>query len=479
VPPILCGLDTEYGLLVEGRGAEDQIDDATAFVRASPDGRFVGWDYRGENPRADLRGFRLESLAFDPVDAQFDAGRTHAAPHEIRADRVLANGARFYNDHGHPEYATPECRSIFELARQDREGETFMLRAAQAYAAETDREVRVYKNNTDFHGASYGTHESYLVPRSLGFEPLFAACVPMLVARQILVGAGKVGSETGTWVDYQLSQRADFFVEAANAETLYRRPVFNTRDEPHGDGRRWIRLHVIAGDANMIPAATARKAGLLKLALELAKAGEPALFKLADPVRAFMDVSRDSKHRFEIKLVNGSWTTADEIIEGYLSAAESRLELGAEERWTIDTSRRLLGQLRSDFDAFRREVDWAAKLHILEQAELDFKDPALRAYDLEYHNPDPDEGLHSALVSMGEVDDRLPLFQEEGTRALARSIAVRKFADQLATVSWRSLVFKTGEEIALEPDVEYPATLEDISDVETFIQTLRGLQGNP
>ncbi|RYG26795.1 peptidase, partial [bacterium] len=227
---ILCGLDTEYGLLVEGRGAEDQIDDATAFVRATPDGRFVGWDYRGENPRADLRGFRLESLAFDPVDAQFDAGRTRAAPHEIRADRVLANGARFYNDHGHPEYATPECRSIFELARQDRAGEEFMLRAAQAYAAESDREIRVYKNNTDFHGASYGTHESYLVPRSLGFETLFAACVPMLVARQVLVGAGKVGSETGTWVDYQLSQRADFFVEPANAETLYRRPVFNTRD---------------------------------------------------------------------------------------------------------------------------------------------------------------------------------------------------------------------------------------------------------
>ncbi|RYG26624.1 hypothetical protein EON82_02530, partial [bacterium] len=260
---------------------------------------------------------------------------------------------------------------------------------------------------------------------------------------------------------------------------LYRRPVFNTRDEPHGDGRRWIRLHVIAGDANMIPAATARKAGLLKLALELAKAGEPAQFQLADPVRAFMDVSRDPKRRFEIRLANGSWTTVDEILEGYFSAAESRLDLDAEARWTIDTSRRLMAQLRNDFDSFRREVDWAAKLHILEQAELDFKDPALRAYDLEYHNPDPDEGLHAALVSMGEVNDSLPEPMEEGTRALARSIAVTKFADHLATVSWRSLVFKSGEEIALEPDVEYPATLEAISDVETFIQALRSLQGNP
>jgi len=483
VNSILCGLDTEYGLLVEGRGAEDQIDDATAFVRASPDGRFVGWDYRAESPRADLRGFRLDALAFDPVDAQFDSGRSHGAPHEIRADRILANGARFYNDHGHPEYATPECRSIWELALQDRAGEAFMLRAARALSAETDREVRVYKNNTDFHGASYGTHESYLVPRSLGFDRLFAACVPMLVARQILVGAGKVGSETGSWVDYQLSQRADFFVEPANAETLYRRPVFNTRDEPHGDGNRWIRLHVIAGDANMIPAATARKAGLLKLALGLAKIGEPPDFKLADPVRAFMDISRDAKYKFEAKLANGAWTTADEILESYFAAAEARLELDEDARWTIESSRRLLGQLRSDFDQFRREVDWAAKRYILEQTGLDWKDAAMRSYDLEYHNPDPDEGLHSALEEMDEVSVGPPVdgrsgMVNEGTRARARSIAVRKFSEDLLSASWRTLVFKQGE-VDLPPDAEYPAELELISDVGTFIGALKGLAGNP
>ncbi len=483
MPPILCGLDTEYGLLVEGRGAEDLVDEATAFVRASPDARFVGWDYRPESPRADLRGFRLDALAFDPVDAQFDAGKSHGTPHEVRADRVLANGARLYNDHGHPEYSTPECRSIWELALQDRAGEGFMLRAAAALSAETGREVRVYKNNTDFHGASYGTHESYLVPRAIGFQRLFDACVPMLVARQVLVGAGKVGSETGAWVDYQLSQRADFFVEPANAETLYRRPVFNTRDEPHAESARWIRLHMIAGDANMIPAATARKAGLLKLALAFAQAGEPPLFKLADPVRAFMDVSRDAlKRRFEIKLDRGSWTTADEILEGYFAAAEARLDLDDDLRWTIESSRASLRNLRSDFDTFRRGVDWAAKLHVLEQAEMEFKDPALRAYDLEYHNPDPEAGLHAALEDMQEVEvgpavaDRATCVHE-GTRARARSVAVRRFASDLASVSWRTLVFKDGTELDLEPDVEYPDTLETVSDVGTFIEAVRGLQG--
>ena len=477
--PLLCGLDTEYGLLVGGRGAEDQIEDATAFVRASPDGRFVGWDYRPEAPRSDLRGFKLDALAFDPVDAQFDVGKSHGAPHEIRSDRILANGARLYNDHGHPEYATPECRSVWELALQDRAGEAFMLRAAAALSERTGLEVRVYKNNTDFHGASYGTHESYLVPRALGFQRLFDACVPMLVARQILVGAGKVGSESGPWVDYQLSQRADFFVEPANAETLYRRPVFNTRDEPHAENAKWIRLHVIAGDANMIPAATARKAGLLKLALALAE--EPPLFKLADPVRAFMDVSRDAaKRKFEIKLAGGSWTTADEILEGYFAAAEAKLDLDDEMRWTIMEGRTLLRNLRADFDHFRGLVDWAAKLHILEQADLSFKDPALRAYDLEYSNPDPDEGLYAALEQMGEVEPNIDLGDRmervyEPTRARARSVAVRKFADHLQSASWRTLVFKDGTEIDLKPDVDYPETLEAIDDVETFVEALRAL----
>src|SRR5208282_2425209 len=167
---ILAGIETEYGFTVEGRGADDQIDDAIAFLRGYPGPSFIGWDYCYESPRADLRGFRLDHLAVDPEDAKRDAGRTYGAPHEVRSDRVLPNGARFYNDHGHPEYATPECWSLDELIRHDTAGEFVLLRAARSLADATGREVRVYKNNTDFHGSSYGTHESYLVPRAIGFD---------------------------------------------------------------------------------------------------------------------------------------------------------------------------------------------------------------------------------------------------------------------------------------------------------------------
>src|SRR5579885_1826840 len=129
--PILAGIETEYGLLVEGRGAEDQVDDSQSLVQSYPGKCFVGWDYRFESPRADLRGFTQKSLQFDPEDAKFDFGRTRGGDMEVRADRILPNGARFYNDHGHPEYSTPECHSLRELALHDMAGEIVVLRAAR------------------------------------------------------------------------------------------------------------------------------------------------------------------------------------------------------------------------------------------------------------------------------------------------------------------------------------------------------------
>lgn len=257
----VTGLETEYGCSVEGRGANTQIDDAQALVRSLPGERRVTWDYRVESPRQDLRGFRADRLEVDPVDAAFDEGKHYGPSEEVRADQILDNGARFYNDHGHPEYATPECRSLDDLVAHDRAGEAIVLQAARAYAESTGRQTTIYKNNTDYHGASYGFHESYLVPRDWGFERLYAALTPLLVARVIVCGAGKAVAESGRPCDYQISQRADFFSERASVDTLYRRPIFNTRDEPHSNPADWVRLHVIAGDANMMPSCTWRKVG--------------------------------------------------------------------------------------------------------------------------------------------------------------------------------------------------------------------------
>lgn len=488
--PILAGIETEYGLAVEGRGAEHQVDDASAFVRACPERAFAGWDYRHESPRCDLRGFQLERLAVDPVDARFDAGRAPAPSEaEIRSDLVLSNGARFYNDHGHPEYATPECWSLDELALHDRAGEEVLRRTAAAFTARTGRKVKIYKNNSDGHGASYGTHESYLAPRSLGFDGLFAAVAPMLVARTVLCGAGKVGSEAGARCDFQLSQRADFLTEVANAETLYRRPVFNTRDEPHADPRLWIRLHVISGDANMMPSCTRRKAGLVKLALALAEVGEAPRWELEDLPAAFRSVSRDATRRFEIRLRGSSWTTAYEILESYFSAAERLLELDGEERALIEECRRLSQGVQEGRPEVRRAVDWAAKLHVLEtyrdEHGADWGDPMIAALALAYHDLDPEEGLYFALEEIGEVDwipkreDVLARCHEvfEGTRAAARGHAVLTFFGSLTAVSWSCLTMRNGPgvtELYLAPDQSYPVTWSENPDVDEFVALLRG-----
>jgi proteasome accessory factor A len=497
--PILAGIETEYGLHVEGRGAENQVEDSAALVRAYPGKRFFGWDYRHESPRSDLRGFKVRALAFDPEDAHFDEGRSRGPDSETRSDRILANGARLYNDHGHPEYATPECWSLDELVMQDLAGEIAVCQAAQAFQAQTGLETRLYKNNTDFHGASYGTHESYLVPRTHDFEAIYRAAMPILIARTVLCGAGKVVVEGDGGGGFQLSQRADFISEPASVETLYRRSLFNTRDEPHADSSRWIRLHVISGDANMIPSATKRKSGLVKLALYLMGHDECPNWPIPHPVEAFRSVSRDATLKFPIELAKRSWTTAREILESYFSAAERVLGTRpgiegpppvTEMQALIAECRSLLEWLEECPERFREKVDWAAKKWLLEQVReehgWDWSEPSLRSFDLEYHNVDPEEGLYFALEDAGEVERRPDRSQItlrldrafEPTRARARSFAVTNFAGQLETASWRSLVFRAGDrlvELDLPPDVAYPEELKDAEGVEGFISSVRNL----
>lgn len=488
---ILSGIETEYGLYVEGRDAADQVDDARELVRACPGEFFVGWDYRHESPRRDLRGFVLERLAVDPIDAAFDLGRKPTPDQDLRADHVLPNGARFYNDHGHPEYATPECRSSAELVLADKVGERVVLEAARRFAEEEGRAVRVYKNNSDGHGASYGTHESYLAPRSLGFQALYDAVLPMLLVRPVLCGAGKVGAETGAACPFQLSQRADFFVERFNAETLFRRPIFNTRDEPHARPEDWIRLHVIAGDANLAPSATRRKVDLLRIALALAEIGQAPVWRPRDPVQAAKDVSRDLSFRFAFDLAGGSWTNAREVYESYFAAAERFLDLsddvGREWAETIAESRRLLDDLGRDFPRFAYRVDWAAKLQMIrdyQDAEgADDNDPALPSFDLEYHNLDPDEGLGRALQQLGRLEpdpseNLLAVRRDEHpepTRARARGLAIRNHRASLRSAGWRTLVFETEDElleVELDPTRAYSSDLAAHSDVESFVEAL-------
>src|SRR5688500_3465652 len=242
----LFGIETEYGIAVEGKGANDLMRESMELVRAYSGPHVTGWNYRGENPRQDLRGFVADHLATNPDDAQFDEpGRGRMSMAEERSDRILGNGARLYNDHGHPEYSTPECARLLDLVAHDRAGERIVWECAQRRSQECGRGIRLYKNNTDYHGASYGTHECYLMRRDVPPEPLINGLIPFLVTRQIFTGAGKVGIDGKNEPIFQLSQRADFFAVEASVDTLHNRPLVNTRDEPHATPPQYRRLHVI------------------------------------------------------------------------------------------------------------------------------------------------------------------------------------------------------------------------------------------
>jgi proteasome accessory factor A len=452
----LVGIETEYGLVVEGRSPHTQFADSAALVAHCQENAFEGWDYAFESPRADLRGFVAEKLSVDPVDAAFDEAGARDAD---RADRVLTNGARFYNDHGHPEYATPECARILDLVAHDRAGEIVVLRAARALEKSSGRKVTVYKNNTDFHGASYGTHENYLIPRRVGFEALAKGILPLLIVRQILFGAGKVGSEVGRSPRFQLSQRADFLSEVAGVDTLYRRPIFNTRDEPHADPEKWTRLHVICGDANRIEWATGMKAGVFDLALRLVEMGEAPSWMICNPVKAFENISKDERFEWKLELENGHWTTGIEILDSYLSAAEHFLRgSDAATDWVLAQWRLAVEDLRIDPMRLANRSDWAAKLAMLEKFAEDagrWDSGTMQSLDLEYHNIDPEESLFAALDEGGEVVSLVdPARIEDSTiappadtRAKQRGDLVSSERDKIVTIGWRRALLREGDRV--------------------------------
>jgi Pup amidohydrolase len=461
----LFGIETEYGLLVEGREAGDLLEESRQVVRAYAGAAAGPWDYRREDPRRDMRGYRVDHLTQNPADTQYDRpGQPRLSNEEERSDRVLANGARLYNDHGHPEYATPECRTLRDLITHDRAGERIVLECARRRAAATGRAVSIFKNNTDFHGMSYGCHEGYLIPRDVPFEKLQLGLMPFFVTRQIFAGAGKSGVELGGPLEnecvFQLSQRADFFTEEASVDTLHRRPIVNTRDEPHADPRKYRRFHVIVGDANMSEFATALKVGTTSLVLDLIASGWEPLFRVQRPVDAIRWVSRDPTLRWLVEMEDGRRMSAVDLQRIYLSDCR-RLFVGADPDvdWTLAAWEQTLDALERDPYSQEGRLDWVAKRRLLEtyiEAEnVWWEDETIRSLDLEYHNVDPELGLYQGLEQAGQMErlttdaaiEAAMLEAPRDTRAWIRGEAVRRFGDQIRQIGWGRVALEEGGEV--------------------------------
>ena len=330
----------------------------------------------------------------------------------------LQNGARLYLDVGsHPEYATPECDSLYDLVVHDRAGErvleSLVVSAEQRLHDEGIRgTVYLFKNNTDSAGNSYGCHENYLTTRSEELSRFTDVLIPFFVSRQIFTGAGKV-LQTARGPLYSIAQRAEHIWEGVSSATTRSRPIINTRDEPHADAERFRRLHVIVGDSNMSEYSTFVKVGSAACMLRMLEDPGVVLrdMTLENPIRAIRDISHDTSCRRTVRLANGREVSALDIQREYLDRAlryaDTRgfppLEQKALEMWE-----HCISTIENDPLKLDREVDWVIKYHLIEAFRerhgLPLGDARVQLLDLQYHDICRDRSPFYKLQDRGMVE---------------------------------------------------------------------------
>jgi Pup amidohydrolase len=453
----IMGTETEFGISVLGTPTANPMLTSSQVVNAyaslSARSRRARWDFEEESPLRDARGFDLSRTAADPSQlTDEDVGL---------ANLILTNGARLYVDHAHPEYSTPECTTPLDVLRWDKAGDLVIAAAAAAVDIPGQNQIVLYKNNTDNKGASYGAHENYLMPRTTPFPDIIRHLTPFFASRQVVCGAGRVGiGQDGRTAGFQISQRSDYFEVEVGLETTLKRPIINTRDEPHADPDKYRRLHVIIGDANLSEISTYLKVGMTALVLTLVEERViGADLAIDGPVGALHQISHDPTLRQLVTMKDGRSMTALDIQENYLEMARKfvadRYGDDADEQ-TVDVLERwesVLTRLRQDPMLCRRELDWVAKLSLLESYRdrdgLEWDDPKLMLIDLQYADLRPEKGLYHRLLSRGSLD-RLLTDEEishavveppEDTRAYFRGRCLAKYPDRIAAASWDSVIF--------------------------------------
>jgi proteasome accessory factor A len=330
----------------------------------------------------------------------------------------LENGSRLYLDVGsHPEYATPECDSIYDAVVHDKAGER-ILESLAGSAEERLRDegirgtVYLFKNNTDSAGNSYGCHENYLTSRSDDGSRHAEVLIPFLVSRQIYTGAGKI-VQTARGPVYSITQRADHIWETMSSATTRSRPIINTRDEPHADAERYRRLHVIVGDSNMSEYTTFLKIGATACLLRMLEDPRVVLrdMTLENPIRAIRDISHDPTCRRTVSLANGREVSALDIQREYLDRALRYAETKGFpplEQRALDMWEHCVTTIENDPMKLGREVDWVVKWNLIESYRarhgLALGDPRVQLIDLQYHDIDTGRGLFYKLQSHGMVE---------------------------------------------------------------------------
>lgn len=454
----VMGAEIEFGISVPGDPEANPVTTSTlmvnAFAAASSQRRHTRWDYEEETPLRDARGYDIPREDAHPTQlTDDDPGMSNV---------ILTNGARLYVDHAHPEYSSPEVTTPLDLVLWDKAGEVVANRAVRLAAQVPGSPPLVlYKNNTDNKGSSYGAHENYLVTRRCPFPEIVQHLMPFFVTRQVICGAGRVGIGQRVREDaFQISQRADFFEVEVGLETTLKRPIINTRDEPHADPHLHRRLHVIIGDANMSEVSTYLKVGTTALVLSMIEKGFITQdLRIDAPVAELHAVSHDPTLRHVMTMRDGRRMTALELQWVYLEMAQEFIRQGRSgnpEEQTLDVLARwesVLERLERDPMLCAAEIDWVAKLKLLnsyrERDNLDWGSPKLQLIDLQYSDIRPEKGLYHRLAAAGRMERlltdeqiaRAAVEPPEETRAWFRGQCMSRFGDEVVAASWDSVIF--------------------------------------
>ena len=484
----VMGTETEYAVSRPGDARANPVRLSFDVVAAADDSTrgSIRWDYRQEDPVNDARGHRLERAAAR-LDMLTDAPQLHIT------NIIAPNGGRVYVDHAHPEYSAPETTNPFEAVRYDHAGDLIMYRAAQEASRRTGSPVVLYRNNVDGKGASWGTHENYMMLRSVPFDKVAALMTAHLVTRQLYTGSGRVGlGERCEHAGFQLSQRADYIHMRVGLQTTFDRPIVNTRDESHSTDE-YRRLHVIVGDANRMDVPQALKLGTTSLLLWLLEVAPEVSYDvdtllsqvtLDDPVAAMHEVSHDLTLGIPLQLADGGTMTAWQIQTRLLTAVfeVAAMHYGTDSQgtpiWPDAQTRRMIGlwrQALADVAAVRHadddtrltmadegsRLEWLLKWQLLERMrrrlgarpghEASWSDPNIAALDLRWAALDPKISLFEAVKARTErLDDpdadalvaEAAVQAPETTRAWLRAHIVEGFTPQVVAASWSRLTVR-------------------------------------
>ncbi len=454
----IMGTETEFGISVPGQpGANPMLTSSqvvNGYAQTQPLARKTRWDFDEEHPLRDARGFDLSREVAD--SSQLTDEETGLA------NVILTNGARLYVDHAHPEYSAPECTNPRDVVVWDKAGELVIMEGArQARQIPGAPPLNLYKNNTDNKGASYGSHENYLMRRSTPFASIVRHLTPFFVSRQVVTGAGRVGiGQDGNTNGFQISQRADYFEVEVGLETTLKRPIINTRDEPHANPDRYRRLHVIIGDANLSEISTYLKVGTTSLVLAMIEDGWLTDDLSVDrPVTALHEISHDPTctHLMTLRTAASSPPSSSRWSIWSRPASTSRTSTATtptgRPRTSCSAGRACSTSSRPTRCNCPTSSTGSRSYKLLQSYRdrdgLEWDDSKLHLVDLQYADLRPDKGLYYKLVKSGRMqrlvsDEEIRMAVSHpptDTRAYFRGRCMQQYAGQVAAASWDSVIF--------------------------------------